>query len=386
MEIEIWKPVDGYEGAYEVSNLGRVRSVDRIVNTNNGHKEYSYLVKGKLLKMSYNCKGESGYPVVSLCKDGVAKGHTVHRLVATAFIPNPNNLPVVNHIDCNPSNNAVANLEWCTQSENILWGVACGTFTKGHPSISQKLIDMLSKPVYCVELDREFSSQTEAIEALGVGHDYLRDSVRRKGVKSKNYYDLQNKYTLIWPEDKSEYLNYIEQENAVTRDLFTYGRHAVDLKTLKVFNTRSEFCNYYNIPDGTASGKFYTQFDGYLPKYDCYLVDIGYRQKLEISDEDRMSKMIQMKINFVRRYAKNLIRCDTTGKLYKSAQDAEADLNLPGGCVRERLALYDGYYFKRHLHFSSVSPDDVSEAELLSISNDLAATFEHKSGGRQRNV
>ena len=109
--MEEWKPVDGYEGLYEVSNRGRVRSLDRFTTGNRNRK-----IKGKILR---NCHNQLNYCIVQLCKDGVPKKTRVHRLVASAFIPNDEGKPYVNHIDGDPSNNDVSNLEWCTQAENI---------------------------------------------------------------------------------------------------------------------------------------------------------------------------------------------------------------------------------------------------------------------------
>lgn len=100
--MEEWKKVIGYEGLYEVSNLGNVRNVRR--NT--------------LLRLSEN----QGYIQVCLYKNGIRTGLKVHRLVAQAFIPNPYNLKEVNHKDENPSNNIVENLEWCDRKYNINYG------------------------------------------------------------------------------------------------------------------------------------------------------------------------------------------------------------------------------------------------------------------------
>lgn len=105
---EIWKDIEGYEGKYQVSNLGRVRSLN-----------YNHTGEIKLLKQSTN---KYGYKLVGLCKNGKEKKYQVHRLVAIAFIPNPNNLPIINHKDEDSSNNNVDNLEWCTQEYNVNYG------------------------------------------------------------------------------------------------------------------------------------------------------------------------------------------------------------------------------------------------------------------------
>ncbi|WP_462399780.1 NUMOD4 domain-containing protein [Lacticaseibacillus pantheris] len=110
--IEEWKPVKQYEGTYEVSNLGRVRSVDRF--DTNGHH-----LRSVVLKPHYNKKG---YARVCLSVGNCSRYMQIHRLVALAFIPNPLNLPVVNHKDECPSNNNVTNLEWCTTEYNVNYG------------------------------------------------------------------------------------------------------------------------------------------------------------------------------------------------------------------------------------------------------------------------
>ena len=116
MNSEEWRPVLGYEGLYEVSNTGIVRSVDRYVK--NGHSSYR-LHKGKVISL---LKGEYGYIQVNLYYNGKNYKKYVHRLVAEAFLPNPDNLPQINHKDEDKTNNNVTNLEWCTAKYNINYG------------------------------------------------------------------------------------------------------------------------------------------------------------------------------------------------------------------------------------------------------------------------
>lgn len=123
---EIWKSVEGYEGLYEVSNMGHVRSVDRIIIRKNGIK---LRCKGKELYFTISKVDERSHrprASVQLWKNNIATLHRVHRLVAKAFIPNPENKPTVNHIDGNPLNNCVENLEWNTFSENQIHAYKIG--------------------------------------------------------------------------------------------------------------------------------------------------------------------------------------------------------------------------------------------------------------------
>lgn len=106
---ETWKAIPGYEGLYEVSNLGRVKSLD-----------YNHTGKDGILKPENSTHG--GYLRVHLCKDGKTRNLRVHRLVAEAFLPNPNNLETVNHKDEVKTNNVVDNLEWMSQKDNNNYG------------------------------------------------------------------------------------------------------------------------------------------------------------------------------------------------------------------------------------------------------------------------
>lgn len=112
---EIWKDIKDYEGLYQVSNLGRVKILDRIVTEKNNKRNQFW--KGHIVKATDNGRG---YQVVSLRKDGKRNNKYVHRLVAEAFIPNPENKKEVNHKDLNKRNNCLENLEWVSQIENKL--------------------------------------------------------------------------------------------------------------------------------------------------------------------------------------------------------------------------------------------------------------------------
>lgn len=151
---EVWKPVVGYEGLYEVSNIGRVRSLGFPMRCHN----MKFVRRGKILSLSLS---EFGYLRAKLCKDGLQKKYMVHRLVSEAFIPNPNNYPFVNHKNEIRHDNRVENLEWCTRLYNMRFGNCINKIRETH--INNK---KLSKKCAKCDLDgtilEMYPSQAEA--------------------------------------------------------------------------------------------------------------------------------------------------------------------------------------------------------------------------------
>lgn len=154
MKKEIWKDILGYEGLYQVSNFGRVKSLK--------------FGKEKILIPGKNKK--TGYLQVVLCKENILKTYLVHRLVAEAFIDNPDNLPQVNHKDENKLNNVVSNLEWCDAKYNINYGTAI------QRSSEKRINGKKSKKVYQYTLDniliKKWNSITEC-ERNGFKHSLI---------------------------------------------------------------------------------------------------------------------------------------------------------------------------------------------------------------------
>ena len=135
--MEIWKDIPGYEGLYQASTLGNIRSLDKIVPKWN--KPYKRKVKGKILKKNLI---NGGYLAISLHKNKEQKSYKISRLIAKTFIPNPNNKPEVNHINSIRTDDRVSNLEWCTRSENMLHSYKYGNNTQvGSNNASSKLTD-----------------------------------------------------------------------------------------------------------------------------------------------------------------------------------------------------------------------------------------------------
>jgi hypothetical protein len=179
--LEIWKDIPGYEGFYEISNTGKVKSVGRIdcyVN-HKGNTVYRN-IKERILKTYYI---NSGYQCVVLAREGDHKKFLIHKLVATAFIPNPNKLTWVNHCDGYKTNNCVTNLVWCTPTENIIHAYTTGLMKKGanHKDARTVVMHDGKKDV------REFGTLRLAAEAVGV-HNASISSACKLGHKSGGFY------------------------------------------------------------------------------------------------------------------------------------------------------------------------------------------------------
>lgn len=175
---EIWKDVSEFEGLYEVSNLGRVRSIDRIIVRRNG---ILLPLRGKIL-LQYEKYGNSTIPrlQVNLSKEGKCYSKTVSRLVAKAFIPNPDNLPQVNHKDENPANNCVDNLEWCTGAYNHNYG----TRNERHAQKLKKQVDMFTLKH---EFIKRYNSIKEAAEDIDGDPSAITKVCKGKNQNYKNY-------------------------------------------------------------------------------------------------------------------------------------------------------------------------------------------------------
>ena len=136
---EIWKDIPGFEGGYQASTLGRIRSLDRTIvrGASRTRGPYRAHLKGKIL---VQVTGTKGYQFVPLGKANPS--NSVHRIIAKTFLPNPDNKPMINHIDGNVKNNRVENLEWCTNQENQIHAVRVLHRPQGAYQ---------NKPVKCVE-------------------------------------------------------------------------------------------------------------------------------------------------------------------------------------------------------------------------------------------
>ncbi len=164
--MEIWKDIKGYEGIYQVSNTGKIKSIKRNIILKNIIHHYGYLI-------------------VQLNKNGVGKDFSVHRLVAGAFIPNTDNLPQVNHKDENKLNNNVENLEWCTAGYNTNYGTR-------NKRVSKKMTNgKLSKPVLQYDMNgnliKEWPSCMEVQRKTGFSQTLISEVCNGKYKQGYGY-------------------------------------------------------------------------------------------------------------------------------------------------------------------------------------------------------
>ena len=163
---EIWKEIVDYEGLYAVSNLGRVKRLKTDKKNGTGN----YARNEHIVSQQQNNKG---YYSVSLYKNNIRKQLLVHRIVATAFIANANNYPIVNHIDENIKNNSVENLEWCTQKYNMNYG-SCAKRIGLKNSKKIKQLD------FNLNIINIFNSSMEAQRILGISNGCINECCNGK--------------------------------------------------------------------------------------------------------------------------------------------------------------------------------------------------------------
>lgn len=166
---EEWRPINGFEGLYEISSYGRVKS-------------FKSHPSGKILKTSLD---SNGYPKISLSKNGAKKDATVHRLVAETYLPRVDGKTCVNHIDGNKANNRLDNLEWCTYSENIKHALRTGLYGGISKEATMKGArrSAQNRTRQVIRSDgARFKNAAEAASAIGAHKDSIYAAIRRKAL------------------------------------------------------------------------------------------------------------------------------------------------------------------------------------------------------------
>lgn len=170
---ENWKDIKGYEGLYQVSNLGRLRTLQRYNISKKKHEKNC-----KILKLSEH---RQGYKTTTLSKDGKRKTYLVHRLVAETFIRNEKSKPEVNHMDADKTNNCVSNLEWVTAKENSMHATSLGI------KDTKKAVEKIKRKVFFYEggkLVKIFDSGAQCAKELNLNYKTLNSYLNR-GCKYK---------------------------------------------------------------------------------------------------------------------------------------------------------------------------------------------------------
>ena len=172
---EEWRDIKGYEGKYQVSNLGRVKSLN-----------YNHTKKEEILS---NVPDAQGYLKVNLYKNGKKRTFTIHKLVAFHFIDNPSNYKEINHLDENKQNNIVDNLEWCTRKYNQNYGTR-------NKRVSEKIKGSKngsSRKVQCITTGKKFNTLKEAAEYYSINIDNISKCCRGKQKSAGKHPDTGEK-------------------------------------------------------------------------------------------------------------------------------------------------------------------------------------------------
>lgn len=220
-EETVWRTYPEYP-FIQANQFGEIRTIDRTITDENGRKRF---VKGRLLKQHIN-KANS-YVYVSFNVNGKSISRRSHRIVASCFLPNPDNLPEVNHIDCNRANNAVDNLEFCTRQYNNAYKEKFGISSKEAAKAQRK-------PLYAVNLKTgkvlQFESRSEVVRQLGVNQAHVNDVLAGRRNQTGGYWFTESKSEIT--EEKIQ-----EVKNNM---IFLDGVIAVNLKTLKTLRFDSQ--------------------------------------------------------------------------------------------------------------------------------------------------
>lgn len=230
---EIWKAVRGYEGIYEVSDQGYVRSLPREVGARNNKKRW---VKGKMMTGSDN---GNGYKSVMLTIDGHGKRHYIHRLVAEAFIPNPNDFSEINHKNEDKGDNRAVNLEWITHKDNINYG-SCIEKIAAPQSFEVKQFD------YDGNYIATYRSIVDASRKTGINYSDIRKCINGKTVTAGGY---------IWISPKKPSVKFPSKEEIIkARHAKSVDQYDIDGHFIKTYMLMKDAAEDNNINSSAICG------------------------------------------------------------------------------------------------------------------------------------
>lgn len=229
--VEIWKPIIGYEGYYEVSNFGRVKSVERWVKQGNSARHVKESFKNLHI-------GPYGYPSVTLCKDKISKSIPIHRLIAEAFIPNPEEKIAIDHINTDRADFRLSNLRWVTPKENsnnVLTLQHCRESTYSKESLEKRLrtrkqgntktapktvFQYTKKGVFI----KEYYSMNEAEKETGIDHCSISRALDDNTQSAGGY---------LWASSMLDTLGYCKKQHPNSRAILQFDKNGVFIKEWK---------------------------------------------------------------------------------------------------------------------------------------------------------
>lgn len=182
MQKEIWKDIPGYEGIYQASNLGKIKSIERWIEREDGYKNHilERIVKQHITRSDY------GYYRVGLHKNGASKTFLVHRLIAATFLPNPDNYPQVNHKNEIITDNRVENLEWCSADYNVHYGTCierAGLSRRNRKDLSKPVSQYTKEGVFVAT----YPSSVEAYRQTGICYQTIWRVMNGRGKTAGGY-------------------------------------------------------------------------------------------------------------------------------------------------------------------------------------------------------
>lgn len=270
-EEEVWKVYPDYD-FIEVSNLGRVRTKDRVVTYKNGRKHF---IKEHILKQY---RDHYGYMYVQFYENGKRVTLKAHRMVAITFIPNPDNLPQVNHIDCNRSNNVVSNLEWCTNQYNTAYREKYGKSS--------------SRPVIAVNAKTgevlHFKSRGEVERKLNIHHQDILPAIKGQNRTIHGYWLTEDE-----SEITEEKIREIKANMRLSGNVISVNQETNDIFK---FESQHEAAYQLGVSQTSVSNVVRGKLDQIKDCWFCH-VDEDVVEKVRIKFGDEIAKKVEKLIN-----------------------------------------------------------------------------------------